>query len=194
MNDAPDLDSPVGGRTDPDASVPDTPTSPGDTSATTVAVALDGSVQRLDPRIRRLWVVAPGIPLTLIAVAVAVVALVRDATGLVVAAPFVVLAVMLVLLAVWAVLRWRCWRWSVWPDAIELSYGVIVRTESLVPFHRIQQIDIRRGPLERLVGLASLEVHTAAATSDAWIPAVDEDLADPLRRALLERAGVDDAT
>ena len=80
-----------------------------------------------------------------------------------------------------------------WPDALELRHGVFVLRESLVPYHRIQQIDVVRDPLERALGLSTLELRTAAATTDAKVPGIPADAAESLRRALLERAHVDDA-
>ncbi|MDZ7731846.1 MAG: hypothetical protein U5R31_00900 [Acidimicrobiia bacterium] len=32
-------------------------------------------------------------------------------------------------------LAWRRWSWAVWDDAVELEHGVVVRHQSLVPFH-----------------------------------------------------------
>ena len=94
---------------------------------------------------------------------------------------------------VWAQLEWSRWQWSVFDDALELRHGVVSRSASLVPFHRIQQIDLHRDPIERMLGLSTLVLRTAAATSDAKIPGIDADHADGLRHRLLARAGLDDA-
>jgi membrane protein YdbS with pleckstrin-like domain len=93
----------------------------------------------------------------------------------------------------WGRARWRRWRWSDLPEALELHRGVIVHRASYVPYHRIQQIDVERGPLERSLGLAQLVVRTASATTDAAVPGLAEDEAVRLRTRLLARAGVDDA-
>ncbi len=39
--------------------------------------------------------------------------------------------------------------------------GLWWRSDSMVPFGRVQHIDVDRGPLERYYGLATLTVHTA---------------------------------
>jgi membrane protein YdbS with pleckstrin-like domain len=70
---------------------------------------------------------------------------------------------------------------------------VIIANESLVPYHRIQQIDVERGPLDRLLGLSSLVLRTASATTDGKIPGIPAATADALRVRLLTRAGADDA-
>ena len=49
--------------------------------------------------------------------------------------------------------------------------GVLVRRQSVIPYGRMQFIDVTAGPLERSLGLATVRMHTAAAASDARIPA-----------------------
>lgn len=92
----------------------------------------------------------------------------------------------------YAWLHWHFWWWRTSADALELGHGVVVRHLSSVPYHRIQQIDVERGPLERALGLAQLTVHTASATTDAGIPGLTVEDAQSLRRRLLEQAGRDD--
>lgn len=87
---------------------------------------------------------------------------------------------------------WRSWRWHDGPLALELRHGVVFRASSYIPYRRIQQIDLERGPLDRAFGLTQLVVHTASATTDAHIPGLHADEATRLRSHLLERAGVDD--
>ncbi len=88
---------------------------------------------------------------------------------------------------------WRRWRYVLWDDAIEVRHGVVRHGTTFVPFHRIQQVDVERGPLDRAFGIATLVLRTAAATTDAKIPGLDPTLVDGMRQRLLERAGVDDA-
>ena len=153
---------------------------------------LDGTERGLDPRVRTVWALGSLVPAALVAAAGVVAGLLTDTTALVVAG--VALGVALAVAGtVGAGLAWRRWRWSAWPDALELRHGVIVQHASLVPYHRIQQIDVERGPLERALGLAHLVLRTASATSDASLPGIPAEDADDLRRHLLARAGIDDA-
>lgn len=91
-----------------------------------------------------------------------------------------------------AFLHWSFWWWDTGGEALELGHGIVIRHSSYVPYHRIQQIDVERGPLERALGLARLTVHTASATTDAAIPGLALEQARTLRQHLLERAGRDD--
>lgn len=143
----------------------------------------------LHERARTLWVLAAG--------AVLVVVGIVGGIGLAVAEGpwwFVLLLTPLVVAAgaAYAGLHWRHWWWGTGPDALEVGHGVVIRHASYVPYHRIQQIDVERGPLERALGLARLTVHTASATTDAGIPGLAIEDARALRVHLLQRAGRDD--
>jgi membrane protein YdbS with pleckstrin-like domain len=59
-----------------------------------------------------------------------------------------------------------------------------VRRLSVIPYGRMQFIDVTAGPIERSFGLATLRMHTAAAASDARIPGLDQDQAARLRDQL----------
>lgn len=155
---------------------------------------LDGRPHQLQPRVQLAWAAARAVLGLVVAAAVALLLLAAEAGGPAAAAAFVGVAapwsVVAVLLARW---RYAAWRWTAWDDALELAHGPVVRRASLVPYHRIQQIDVTRGPFARAFGLSNLVLRTAAATSDAEIPGIAAERAEALRRALLARAGIDDA-
>ena len=48
----------------------------------------------------------------------------------------------------------------------------------------MEAVDIKIGPLERMLGIATLQLHTAAAASDARIPGLERDEAARLRDRL----------
>jgi membrane protein YdbS with pleckstrin-like domain len=158
---------------------------------------LDDRVQPLHPRIRLAWTASGAAVAWILALGIGALVLAARDPGESARAALVTIAVVgttgTVLAAGTARWRYSSWRWRAGSDALELEHGPIVRRASLVPYHRIQQIDVVRGPFARAFGLSSLVVHTAAATSDAEIPGIDAGEADALRRALLERAGIDDA-
>ena len=76
-------------------------------------------------------------------------------------------------------LRWRRWRYEVRDEEIDLLHGTVWLTRTLVPMLRVQHVDTTRGPLDQLLGLATVVVHTAAGTTT--IPALDEYDAGMLR-------------
>ncbi len=149
--------------------------------------ALDDRERPLDPAVKIVWRVLGGIgaavPLGVGAIA-----------GTVLLDRFVwipgVLAAAVFTLAVgwYPGARYRRWRWRLSDLALELRYGVMVRRYEAVPFFRIQQIDVAQGPVDRLVGLATLVVTTASASGSASLPGIDADEAPRVRQELLARA------
>jgi membrane protein YdbS with pleckstrin-like domain len=88
--------------------------------------------------------------------------------------------------------RYRCWRYAVRDDVLDLRHGWLWQQRSLVPHYRVQHIDIEQGPLERRLGLAKLELHTASAASDASLPGIEVDVAEEIRAHVLARAAIGD--
>jgi membrane protein YdbS with pleckstrin-like domain len=65
-----------------------------------------------------------------------------------------------------------------------VRHGLLVRRLSIVPYARMQFVDVTAGPLERAFGLATVQLHTAAAASDARIPGLPPAEASRLRDRL----------
>ena len=163
-----------------------------DPSSPPVPVPLPGNESHLDPKVQLLWSLLVGGPFALLGLVTVGVAASVGAWEL--AAGLACLAAAAVSVAVvGARLAWTRWTWIAFDDALELRHGVVHVSSSLVPYHRIQQIDVHRGPLQRMLGVSRLVLRTAAATTDATIPGLGEVEADHLRYELLKRAGVDDA-
>ena len=93
----------------------------------------------------------------------------------------------------WPGVRYRHWTYALGDDALEISYGPVVRTESVIPYFRVQHVDTSAGPIERRLGLANLKVHTASAATDALLPGLAVADAEAIRRRMLDRAGAGDA-
>jgi uncharacterized protein len=64
----------------------------------------------------------------------------------------------------------RSWGYAERAEDLLVRHGLMVRRLSIVPYARMQFVDVSAGPLERAFGLATVELHTAAAGSDARIP------------------------
>ena len=63
-------------------------------------------------------------------------------------------------------LRWSRWRYEVRDEEIDLRHGTVTITRTLIPMLRVQHVDTTRGPLDQLLGLATVVVHTAAGRDD----------------------------
>ncbi|MET3984147.1 PH domain-containing protein [Streptomyces sp. PvR034] len=82
--------------------------------------------------------------------------------------------------------NWRSWKYAERADDLLISRGVMWRQETVVPYGRMQLVEVTSGPLERRFGLATVQLHTAAATTDATIPGLDPREAERLRDRLTE--------
>ena len=85
--------------------------------------------------------------------------------------------------------RVRAWAFCERAEDLLVRRGVLVRRLSLVPYGRMQFVDVSAGPLERSLGLATLRLHTAAAASDARIPGLPRTEAERLRDQLSSLGG-----
>ena len=100
-------------------------------------------------------------------------------------APLAVAGVVLAVGVTMAVLRYRAWGYEVRDDGIYLERGVLTQVRTVVPFVRIQHVDSSRGPVERLVGLATTVVYTAGSRgADVTVPGLTPVRADGLRERL----------
>jgi putative membrane protein len=84
-------------------------------------------------------------------------------------------AALLLLLAAAAPLRWSRHRWSAGQGALFVAGGVLKRRVRIMPFGRVQAIEVVAGPLQRMLRLATLRVDTAGATGAAGVAIVDLD-------------------
>lgn len=80
--------------------------------------------------------------------------------------------------------RCRAWRYLERDEDLVISRGVAFRRVSVVPYGRMQYVDVTAGPLERIFGLATVRLHTAAAATDARVPGLEPEEATRLRDQL----------
>jgi putative membrane protein len=115
---------------------------------------------------RRLW------PLALLVLAR------RQAWILLVAAAVVVVVVGL---------QWLRRTYTLGDGVLRIEEGVLARKRRLLPFDRIQQVELVRKPLHRLLGVATLRVETAGGTggSEADLEVLALAEAEQLRATLL---------
>lgn len=63
--------------------------------------------------------------------------------------------------------------------------GWLFHTDTVVPLVRVQHLDVARGPLDKLLGTASLVVHTAGThNSVVTLPGLDPETAEEMRAAI----------
>ena len=138
----------------------------------------------LDPRVRRLWWTQAALTVVQAGVIAAIVDFLAPLPlpGGSLPAAVVVLGALLGTVA--PLLRYRRWRYAVRAHDLWIRQGVLWVTTSVIPFSRLQFVDTRQGPLDRLFGLSQLVVHTAALGTSGRLPGLDARTAERLRERL----------
>ncbi len=166
----------------------------------TQQIGPDTTWRNLHPRITTLWWIKGALS-DLITLSVLTAAVALTATNTDWAPPQWIFSipagiwVALLLFRLWYVTRaYTAWTFKFGEQHLELRHGVWWRSTSSVPYHRLQQVDEAQGPLERSLGMARVQLRSAAATTDASIPGIPiADVAE-IRRLLMLRAGHSDGT
>jgi membrane protein YdbS with pleckstrin-like domain len=81
----------------------------------------------------------------------------------------------------------RSWGYAERAEDLLVTSGVLNRQLVVVPYGRMQFVDVTAGPLDRRFGLATVQLHTAAAATDAQIPGLVPAEAARLRDRLAAR-------
>ncbi len=87
-------------------------------------------------------------------------------------------------------LRYRVHRWEVTGEAVYTLTGWLSRTWTLVPISRIQTVDVTRGVMQQVFGLASVAVLTASSEGTVRVPHLEADVAQRVADDLARRAAM----
>ena len=151
-----------------------------------VAFRPDGATwQQLSPKL----ITARRLLLALFAAAFLVGAVVAYLVGAELVAAIIAVAGLLLLIIGWPWIgrRVKSWGYSERADDLVVGSGIWFRRLVVVPYGRLQLVDVKAGPIDRAFGLTSVQLHTAAATSDAAIPGLEPQVAADLRDRLAAR-------
>lgn len=78
----------------------------------------------------------------------------------------------------------RWWGYAERDEDIYIKHGALFRTLVVVPYGRMQYVDVQAGPLEQVFKIASVHFHTAAPHTSARIPGLPAAEAARLRDRL----------
>nr|WP_026196336.1 PH domain-containing protein [Corynebacterium lubricantis] len=101
----------------------------------------------------------------------------------------------IVAVAVWTL--WELWiiparvrlhRWQETDDELLITKGKLWHVFTVVPYGRIQFVDVTAGPIMRAFGLKNVVLHTASSTSDSTVHGLPAEEADALRERLTVKA------
>ena len=70
-------------------------------------------------------------------------------------------------------------------DRLRVLRGIFFRADTVVPFGRVQHIDVNQGPIERFFGIATLTLHTAGNyNASVTLPGLEHNLAVEMREEI----------
>ena len=70
-------------------------------------------------------------------------------------------------------------------DRLRVVRGILFRHDTVVPFGRVQHIDVNQGPLERMFSIATLTLHTAGThNASVHLPGLEQGLAREMREEI----------
>lgn len=70
-------------------------------------------------------------------------------------------------------------------DRLRVVRGILWRSDTVVPFGRVQHIDVDQGPLDRALGIATLTVHTAGNhNASVRLPGLGLETANQMRETI----------
>lgn len=80
---------------------------------------------------------------------------------------FVLLGILVVIVAswFWAKLSYNNYKYQLTPNGFRKEQGVIWKKYVTIPYSKIQNVDIYRGVLARILGLSDLNIQTAGASA-----------------------------
>ncbi|MFB9377500.1 PH domain-containing protein [Kineococcus gynurae] len=81
----------------------------------------------------------------------------------------------------------RAWGYAERDDDLLVRKGILFRSLVVVPYGRLQFVDVQAGPLDRRFGIAKVQLHTASPATDALIPGLVPEEAARLRDRLAAR-------
>jgi uncharacterized protein len=109
------------------------------------------------------------------------------------------MAIFTILLFIWAKLSYRFYKYELTDDGFRKELGVIYKKYVTIPYDRIQNVDIYRGILARLLGLSDLNIQTAGASvqfsrygaitggAEGRLPGLSKEDAEKIRNELIQR-------
>lgn len=117
---------------------------------------------------------------------IALVPLVRDNPGIL-GVLLVVLLALLLLPFVAGTVQWICFRFRIADDRLLIHKGVLRKTALDLPYERVQGINVRRSPVDRLFGLVTVTLDTSGSVqAEGKLPSIRTEVAHQLRRSVAD--------
>ncbi len=92
---------------------------------------------------------------------------------------------------IWAKLTYHFYRYELTEEGFRKEFGVIIKKYVTIPYERIQNVNIHRGVLDRILGISALKIFTAGSGgggkvgSEGLLPGLSANTAEELRTQLV---------
>jgi|SRR3989344_4133561 len=102
------------------------------------------------------------------------------------------LFIVIVIAEIYAQMAYNRWFYEFASDGLKLERGIIWKGYSNVPYSRVQNVDITRGIIARMIGFSTVNIQTAGygvqnVRSEGYIPAVSVEKAEEIRKFLMKK-------
>ena len=107
---------------------------------------------------------------------------------------------MVIIGEIYAQLAYNNFSYELMPEGLRINRGIIMKKYSSIPFERIQNIDLKRGIVARIIGFTTVEIHTAGYSgvvysrgrsqvprAEGYLPALSVIKAEELRTYLMKK-------
>lgn len=131
---------------------------------------------------------------------IAIIGMIITLVGLMMVYPIIPVLILVAVLAcifAWAKLTYYFYRYELHEEGFKKELGVIFKQYTTIPYDRIQNVDIHRGILDRILGLSSLNIQTAGSNttsggfgrgSEGRLPGISKEISEKLRIELISRS------
>lgn len=105
----------------------------------------------------------------------------------------------LIITEIYTRMSYNRWKYKFNPNELKIEHGIIWKKYSSIPYERVQNVEIKRGLLARMLGYSTLEIETAGRSSgwgrsrnkkymsEGHIPAVSIKAAEMISEFLLKK-------
>ena len=107
--------------------------------------------------------------------------------------PYGVLVGLVVFLALAVIIRlpgrrWNARGYNMSVDRLRVVKGILWRSDTVVPFGRVQHIDVDQGPIERALDIATMTLHTAGShNASVTLPGLNQERAREMREEIRQK-------
>lgn len=111
--------------------------------------------------------------------------------------PLIILFLIILIGEIFVRWAYRNWKYEFTEDSLKIEKGIIVKRYKSIPYDRVQNVDVTRGILARIIGFSTIDIQTAGYSmyatqgrmgpSEGHLPAVSKEHAEEIREFLVKK-------